>query len=165
MLAREIAIGFGVAVVFPMLIYYGVSTFIHPPTGYTYHREYVNSPKLTPEENQAAKEGFQRAESASIEAERVFSLLLICVAAPLGYIAMVLGSLLPISGFGVGLMFGGIFAVIHGYWSHWSYLEDWVRFVSLLVAMAVLTFIAYRQLPSGRQTQPPGSDNAPAKGR
>jgi len=164
-LAREIAIGFGVAIVFPMLIYYGVSTFSHPPKGSTYHREYVNSPKLTPEENQAAKQALQQAESASMEAERVFSLRLICVAAPLGYIALVLGSLLPMSGFGVGLMFGGIFAVINGYWSHWSYLEDWVRFVSLLVAMVVLTFIAYRQLSLARQAQPPTSDGAPAKGR
>jgi hypothetical protein len=42
-------------------------------------------------------------------------------------------------------MFGGIFAATTGYWSHWSYLEGWVRFVSLIAAMAVLVFVVYRQ--------------------
>ena|SRR5580658_9861980 len=31
MLARQIAIGFGIAVIFPLLIYYGVATFHSPP--------------------------------------------------------------------------------------------------------------------------------------
>jgi len=31
MLARQIAIGFGIAVIFPLLVYYGVATFYPPP--------------------------------------------------------------------------------------------------------------------------------------
>ena len=59
------------------------------------------------------------------------------------------------SGLGTGFMFGGIFAATTGYWFHWSYLEDWVRFVSLLAAMAVLVFVAYRQFSSATEARRP----------
>jgi hypothetical protein len=48
----------------------------------------------------------------------------------------------------VGLMFGGIFAVGTAYWWHWIFLADWLRFISLLIAMAVLVFVGYRHVPS-----------------
>jgi hypothetical protein len=41
------------------------------------------------------------------------------------------------------LIFGGIFTVTIGYWFHWGFVEDWLRFASLLVAMAVLVLISY----------------------
>jgi hypothetical protein len=41
------------------------------------------------------------------------------------------------------LIFGGIFAVGTGYWGYWSYLEDWVRFVSLLLGFLILLFVGY----------------------
>jgi hypothetical protein len=85
----------------------------------------------------------------------VFSLRLLCVSAPLGYIAIVLGSWSLASGFRIGLMFGGIFAVTNGYWQHWTYVEDWLRFVSLLIAMAVLMFVAFRQFPPTRPNRDP----------
>jgi hypothetical protein len=150
MLAREIAIGFGIALIFPLLIYYGVSTFSHPPKWRDFHQTVSYEPNATPEQRAALREK-QKAENAAYEeAARVFSLRLLCVSAPLGYIAIILGSLGPPSGLRTGLVFGGIFAVINGYWSHWSYVEDWLRFVSLLLAMAILLFVAYRQLPSLR---------------
>src|SRR5215470_12337037 len=138
MLARQIAIGFGVAIVFPLLVYYGVSTV---------------SPAPNPTRDElAARQEKQKAETAAwTEANRVFSLRLLCVAAPLGYLAILLGSLRVGSGLGTGFMFGGIFAATTGYWFHWSYLEDWVRFVSLLAAMAVLVFVAYRQFSSATE--------------
>jgi hypothetical protein len=143
MLARQIAIGFGVAIVFPLLVYYGVSTFSHTPKWDAFHEAYVYKPNPTPEE-QAARQEKQKAENAAFkEANRVFSLRLLCVAAPLGYLAIILGSMRIASGLHVGLMFGGIFTVTIGYWSHWDFVDDWLRFVSLLVAMAVLLFVSY----------------------
>ncbi len=148
MLARQIAIAFGVAIVFPLLIYYGVSTFSPAPKWNDYHEMVAYTPNQTRDEILARQEK-QKAETAAwTEANRVFSLRLLCVAAPLGYIAIILGSLRVASGLRSGFMFGGIFAVTIGYWFHWSYVEDWLRFVSLLVALAVLVFVAYRQFPS-----------------
>jgi hypothetical protein len=165
MLAREIAIGFGIAIVFPLLIYYGVSTFTHRPQWNDYHKAVVYNPTSTPEQRRAALET-QKAETAAYtQAERAFSFRLLCIAAPLGYIAIVFGALRPPTGLHVGLMFGGIFAIINGYWSHWAYLEDWLRFVSLLVAMAVLMLVAYRRFPSTAANPWSPSDSGPPDGQ
>lgn len=155
MLARQIAIGFGVALVFPLLVYYGVSTFSPAPKWSNFHEQVVYAPNPTRDELTARQEK-QKAETAAwTEANRVFSLRLLCVAAPLGYLAILLGSLRVGSGLGTGFMFGGIFAATTGYWFHWFYLEDWVRFVSLLIAMAVFVFVAYRQFSSGAEVRRP----------
>ena len=62
---------------------------------------------MTPEERTTQQESRKVAVAAYAEATRVFSLRLLCVAAPLGYAAILLGSLRLASGPGVGLMFGG----------------------------------------------------------
>jgi lipopolysaccharide export LptBFGC system permease protein LptF len=155
MLARQIAIGFGVAIVFPLLVYYGVSTFSPAPKWNDFHEQVVYAPNPTRDELIARQEK-QKAETAAwTEANRVFSLRLLCLAAPLGYLAILLGSLRIGSGLGTGFMFGGIFAATTGYWFHWSYLDDWVRFISLLIAMAVLVFVAYRQLSGTTEGRKP----------
>src|SRR5271170_3005115 len=121
MLARQIAIGFGVAIIFPLLIYYGVSAYSPAPKWNEFHEtvEYTSNPS---HDELLARQEKQKAENfAYIEANRRFSLRLLCVAAPLGYIAIILGSLRAASGLGSGFMFGGIFAVTIGYWFHWSY--------------------------------------------
>jgi hypothetical protein len=140
MLARQIAIGFGVAIVFPLLVYYGVSTFFHAPKWDDYAGFHYD-PKLTPEA--ARQQHLKESRVSYEEARRVFSLRLLCISAPLGYLAIVLGAIGDPSGLKTGLIFGGISTVTTGYWFHWSYIEDWLRFVSLLVAMAILVFISY----------------------
>jgi hypothetical protein len=148
MLARQIAIGFGVAIVFPLLVFYGVSSWSAEPKWSDFHETVAYAPNPTQEELMA-RQAKQKAENAAYtEANRIFSLRLLCVAAPLGYIAIVLGSLRTTSSLGSGFMFGGIFAVTIGYWFHWSYVDDWLRFISLLVALGVLVFVACRQLPN-----------------
>jgi hypothetical protein len=150
-LARQFAIGFGAAIVFPLLIYYGVSTVSHAPKRSDYNppaAAYVAN--MTAEERAAWQDKFKSAAAAYNDAERIFSFRLMCVSAPLGYAAILLGAWRLSSGLGAGLMFGGIFAVTDAYWWHWDFIEDWVRFVSLLIAMAVLIFVSYRLLPSRR---------------
>jgi len=148
MLARQIAVGFGVAIVFPLLIYYGVSTFSHAPKWADFHPPYDATATMTTDQRNTAQKALNAAYE---EAQRAFSLRLLFVAAPLGYAAILLGSSRVSSGLGSGLIFGGIFAVSSGYWWHWSYVDDWLRFVSLLLAMAVLVFVSFRQLPLGAQ--------------
>lgn len=87
MLARQIAVGFGVTIVFPLLIYYGVSTFSPPPKLDDFRTPVVYNPNMSPEER-TALQNKQKAESLAYEqAERMFSFRLLCVAAPLGYAA------------------------------------------------------------------------------
>jgi hypothetical protein len=44
------------------------------------------------------------------------------------------------------LIFGGIFSVGAGYLGYWSYLDDWVRFVSLLAGFVILLFVGYHRI-------------------
>ena len=50
MIARQIAIGFGVAIVFPLLVYYGVSTVSPAPRWSNFHEQVVYAPNPTRDE-------------------------------------------------------------------------------------------------------------------
>jgi hypothetical protein len=151
-IGRSIAIGFGIAIVFPMLIYYGVSTFSPAPKP----DEYVAYPPIerdaTAEEREIRQAKINGGQKALKEAQSIFAKRLFYVAAPAGYLAILIGGLVLASAVGTGLIFGGIFSVIDGYWVYWGFIPDWERFVSLLVAAAILLFIAYRKVPKSNPT-------------
>jgi hypothetical protein len=145
MLARQIAIGLGIAVIFPLLVYHGVRTFYPPP---------VSSSVVVAEQSQSAKER-QAFEQKRRDQERdhaartqAFTRVLAFVAAPLGIAAILGGAYLANVVIGTGLILGGVVTVAHGYWGYWNYAEDWLRFVSLLVALAVLVFVGYFRIGS-----------------
>ena len=151
MLARQIAIGFGIAIIFPLLVYYGVSTFYPPPkTENFYKTECPLGPAVTTEQRRECTEKRRIEGQAYTAAAREFSRWLVLFAAPLGVAAILIGAYLPLYAIGTGLIFGGIFAVAFGYWGYWQYLEDWVRFVSLLVGFAILLLVGYRRVASVR---------------
>lgn len=157
MLARQIAIGFGIALVFPLLIYYGVSTFSHPPKFNTFVTVAAFRPPNPTPEQQKEYENQQRErkkQQAAFEAAaRDFARVLVLVSTPLGVAAILIGAYLRLYAIGTGLIFGGIFAVTWGYWSYWDYLDDWARFVSLLIGFAILLFVGYRRF-SGENASP-----------
>ena len=68
------------------------------------------------------------------------------MAAPAGIAAIVVGSFLSVQAIGAGLIFGGIFTITDGYCWYWTELEDWMRFLSLLIAFVVLVVIGYKKL-------------------
>ena len=43
-----------------------------------------------------------------------------------------------------GLMFGAFMFIIYGTARYWQYMEDWLRFILLGIALGVLIFIGYR---------------------
>ena len=148
MLAKKFALGFGIAIILPMLVHYGVSTFSPAPKwqdryDYSYTQRYTNA---TPE--QKAKIDNERKEKERIwkQREKTFQQHLFIVAVPIGIAAIIIGALASIQAIGTGLMFGGIFTVMDGYCWYWSELQDWMRFLSLLAAFVVLIFIGYRKL-------------------
>ncbi len=145
MIGRQIAIGFGIAIVIPLLIFYGVSSFSPPPKFEDYVTVVPFNPNATAQERQASVEK-QRAEQKNFnDAKSRFASRLFYASAPLGYLAILIGGFMAVSAVGTGLIFGGIFSVINGYWSYWQFIPDWERFVSLLLAAAILLLIAYRK--------------------
>jgi hypothetical protein len=109
-------------------------------------RRRVNA-NWTAEERQATADKQKEAQKAFNDAKSTFSLRLFYVSAPLGDAALLIGGFMAVSTVGTGLIFGGIFSIINGYWIYWEFIPDWERFVSLLVAGAILLLIAYRKVP------------------
>lgn len=149
MLARQIAVGFGIAVIFPLLVYYGVATFYPPPNQQT---ATVNvslgppGPSSSAEERKEYAERQRKAQDDYKAAARAFSRVLVVVATPLGVAAILTGAFLSIHAIGTGLIFGGISSVAFGYYGYWQYLDNWMRFVSLLAGFAILLFVGYRRM-------------------
>lgn len=148
MLARQIVVGFGLAFILPMLVFYGVSTFHPAPRYQTFFPPLPPlSANATPEERKQRAEETRARQEKFDAAAKSFARTLIVVAAPLGLIAIVIGSLIGMHAIGTGLIAGGILTVGWGYYGYWSYLEDAIRFLSLLCGFAVLLFVAYRMVP------------------
>jgi hypothetical protein len=144
MLARQIAIGFGIAIIYPLLIFYGVATF-HPAPKFQAFVT-VTSSAATPEQRKEFEEKRREQQNAFEAAAKEFARVHIMVSTPLGVAAIFIGAYLTLHAIGTGLMFGGIFSVAWGYYGYWQYLDDWIRFVSLLAGFAILLFVGYRRV-------------------
>ena len=137
MLAKKFALAFGIAVVFPAMVHYGVSTFCPEPRW----QDYTAAPLI--DHNSAQ---WQTKEAERRAAFHTFEKHLFAVAVPLGLVAIVVGAFLPIQAIGTGLMFGGIFSICDGYFNYWSELSAQLKFLSLLAAFIVLVVVGYTKL-------------------
>jgi hypothetical protein len=148
MLARQIAIGFGIAIILPLLIHYGVSTF-HPAPRLESPIAQL-APNATADERKEYFAQQQQRQKAYAAAAKEFARILVIVATPLGIAAILIGAYLSLQAVGTGLIFGGILTVTWGYWSYWSHLDDWIRFVSLFAGFAILIFVGSRRAGAAR---------------
>lgn len=153
MLARQIAIGFGIAIIFPLLVFYGVSTFHPAPKFSDYETTECMFRASTPDQRTDCAQKQRAAREAYTLEAKAFSWRLILVATPLGFLAILMGAYLTSYPVGTGLILGGILAIGAGYWGYWQYIENWARLVSLLAGFAILVFLGYRGMESIR----PGS--------
>ena len=146
MLAKKIALGFGIAIVFPMLLHYGVSTWTPQPKWDLYDLQRPFNPQATPEEKAQWQAEQQKKQEERRIAEKRFQQHLFAVAVPLGLVALLVGAFLRLPAIGTGLMFGGIFSICDGYLNYWSELADVLKFSSLLIAFILLLFLGYCRL-------------------
>lgn len=148
MLAKKFALGFGIAIIFPMMIHYGVSTFSPQPKWEDYQVEnyYERHKRATTVEQENLEAEKNRLNEQREIAEKCFQKRLFFVAVSLGIVAVIVGAFLSIQVIGTGLMFGGIFSVCDGYCNYWSRLADPLKFLSMLLAFIVLIVIGYKKL-------------------
>ena len=139
MLAKKLALGFGLAIILPMMIHYGVSTFSPEPKWESYAKQEEFNKTAT------SQEKIQK-EEARESARKQFEKHLYRVAVPLGLVAILIGAFSRVQSIGSGLMIGGIFSITDGYINYWSHLEDWMRFLSLLAAFVILLFVGYKKI-------------------
>ncbi|MFA5039111.1 MAG: hypothetical protein WC732_05460 [Candidatus Omnitrophota bacterium] len=148
MLAKKFALGFGIAVIFPLMIHYGVATFVHEPKWEDFHRyeDVRDRQGMSQQEKQQVQAAKKQQREAWRYEQKRFQRALFSVAAPLGVVAIIFGAFIPVQAVGTGLMFGGIFSVLDGYVNYWSELPDGARFFSLVIAFVVLLYIGIRKL-------------------
>ena len=148
MLAKKFAIGIGIAIIFPMMIHYGVSTFKPRPKweDYKIKNYYERHEDAPPQEKRQLEAEQNRLDNSRRDAEKRFETRLFFVAVPFGIIAIGTGAFLSIQAIGTGLMFGGIFSIVDGYINYWSELSDGLRFISLLIAFIVLIIVGYKKI-------------------
>ena len=147
MLAKKFALGFGIAVLFPLTVHYAVKTFSPAPIWEDYQipHYYERHQKASQEEQTNLEEQQDEMNKKRRQHEKHFQKRLFFVTTPLGITAIILGSLIAVQAVGSGLMFGGIFCLIDGYVNYWSELPDSMRFVSLLAALVVLLVIGFKK--------------------
>lgn len=146
MLGKKFALGFGIAILLPLMVHYGVSTFSPCPKDRDYqvenfkelHERGFLQDKIRLEQERSRLKKELKAHKKRFQKHLFF------VAAPTGIIAILAGSFLGVQAVGTGLMFGGILTLMNGYIWYWSELQDWMRFLSLLLALIFLIFIGYR---------------------
>ena len=144
----KFAVGFGIAVIFPMLVHYGVSTFSPSPDWNDYRMPEweVLQESATAEERQAMEAERNTVRERFEEHAKTFARHLFWVATPLALVALIAGAMLQVPTIGTGLIFGAIFTLIDAYGNYWRFLPDGLRFASLLVAFVALVAIGYRQI-------------------
>jgi hypothetical protein len=152
MLAKKFALGFGIAIIFPMMIHYGVSTFSPEPKWKDYQVEnyYEKHERAIPEEQKKLEAEKNQLEKRMEVENKRFSKHLFFVAVPLGILAIIVGAFISIQATGTGLMLGGIFCVSDGYFHYWLELPDPLKFGSMLIAFIVLLLIGYKKLEKNK---------------
>jgi hypothetical protein len=143
------AISFGISILVPIVVYYGVSTFSPSPNWIDYKMK--NYPQrmneaTTPEEKAKVQEEYAQWEPKWREGKKRFQRNLFFIAIPVGIGAVIVGAIITAPAVGSGLIFGGIFTLIVGYGCFWNELEHWMKFISAVIALVVLVFTAYRKL-------------------
>jgi hypothetical protein len=146
MLARKIVVGLGIAAIFPALIYYGLSTFYPPPRQEDYFPSQPLPSATTEEERKAQAAEYFKKRADYDKAAKSFANVMFTISTVLGVIAMVLGAYLTSHTVGAGLLLGGICSLALSSWAFATHLDDWFRFLTLLVGFVALLFVGFRKI-------------------
>lgn len=160
MLAKQFALGIGIAILLPLTIYYGVHLFSPPPDSSKYYeRKYEQDHKIEETKNEVEKKRLRTESEARDKrykaAERRHQQHLFYVAYPVGMLAIIVGILSGIRSIGAGLMFGGIFTLAEGCFSYWEAMPDWTRFTALVLALLVFIGFGYWKFQPKEEEQVP----------
>ncbi len=142
----NLAIRTSVAINLTMLIGDGIFLLRPPTEGVDYPAvPYGSDGANLSDEERVEQEQIQGEEREKFSTARIdYEEILFFVALPIGILLVVVGGMTKVTAIGNGLVFGGVFTLIFGYYSYWNQLSDLLKFSSLLIALALLIFTAYR---------------------
>jgi hypothetical protein len=143
MLALQLVIGVGIALLFPLLVYTGVAAIKAPPKP-------SDCTNLKSGDSDAVKQHNEaqiRWEREQLQQARTeYAGILFSVMAPAGLAAVVAGYFIGVNAIGIGLLTGGILCLVFGYGGYWEALSQPVKFVSILAGLLMLLFIGIRYI-------------------
>ncbi len=159
---RSACVGLGIAVILPLLIFWGVRVFVERPNWPSDFYEITLDDDLANARNKLEKQPDnaelkyqlalvedQVANSHKESREKYKHLIknsdgfLFYTNVAVGLAAIIAGGLVPVLSLSFGLILGGTFCVIGGYIMVWSTISPLIRFLSLLAALLLLISMAY----------------------
>ncbi|MDB5291252.1 MAG: undecaprenyl pyrophosphate phosphatase [Phycisphaerales bacterium] len=144
--AKQLAVWLGITSLLPLVAWFGTAAFTRPPDNEEYNRvesrleERLNA-ATTQSEKDALRAEIDQRKKQQTDAEHVFERRMFWVAWPVGVLALVIGTLVPVQAVGAGLMFGGIGTLAAGCFESWDYLGPWLRLGALLSVLVVLILL------------------------
>ena len=173
-LVRQLIVWVGIAALLPLTSYAG-ATMLHPRTqlkDLMAQRMRAQQEVYDTQDREArskSRDEQQRLTKLIDEEQRRFYRAMFWVGFPIGLTALVAGLLLRPVAVGTGLAFGGLCTLTAGCYSYWNDMGDALRFVSLLVVLAILLAIGLlkfgrpgRPVPRDEAMPPPSSAGGPA---
>ncbi|MEA2552721.1 MAG: hypothetical protein QOJ65_897 [Fimbriimonadaceae bacterium] len=146
MKARLFALGFAVAVLFPVAAHFTIFLFSPPPKQenfglgtYSYN---VETQAGTKQERLArAKEEDLNTKRFEV-AEKHQQAIVFYGIYPIALLAIVIGTFLRTAAVGAGLIFGGIFSLADGCYASWGVVPGWVSVGSVILATIIVIAVA-----------------------
>lgn len=121
-LVRELVLGFGIAILIPLIAHY-VAVIIHPAPPYALHRQ----------------------EPEQYEAERTeYEKIYFYTTTIIGFVALVIGVFINIASLGVGFVLGGLACLTTGFVTYWGQLHNVLKLISLIAALVLILILTYR---------------------
>ena len=145
---KDLALSFGIALVFPLTVYYGIMLF--SPT-YDYmerssFNEQIWKKSQGASEDEKAKLSAEKEKFEKSWNEKILRIEKIhfYASVPLGILTVVVGTFLQPAYLGGGLMFGGILTTFWGVSAYWRHLSDVFKLIGLLIMLTLLSLLGFR---------------------
>lgn len=147
---KKFALGSAVALVFPVMVYYGIETFTDRP----FYSDYItmgeswkwdNSMDRNSAEYEQLEIEYDKQKQAYDDALESHATVAFIVWMVFGLAAIAGGMFLAIPAISTGFMWGGTFSVLTGYMQYLAYMSDAMMFVSAVLVLAGFVIIAYKK--------------------
>jgi hypothetical protein len=152
-----------IAIVFTAFIFYGISTFYPNPQYQDFctrlpSSEFINNSEECTEQGGAwspgfegrVKEGYCDLDFSCREeydtARKNYKKLVFIVSLVFGLGTLIGGIFIVVPNVSAGLMGGGIFTMFIGIMQYWDELGDYLRFILLGIALAILIYVGIKKL-------------------
>ncbi len=147
---KKFALGSAVALIFPVMVYYGIETFTERPV----YGDYITMDETWKWDNSVDRNSAEYKQKlaeydkqkqkydGAVESHATTSFIVWLV---FGMAAIAGGMFLRIPAVSTGFVWGGTFSVLTGYLEYVVYMSDAMMFISAVLALAGFVVIAYKK--------------------